>query len=168
MFAYKIHAIVAVTLTLLNLLIVEAWFERSNYRVDLESNAVFPLKSLPYQRGTSTRVVFVGPAGSRMSLVCNINFSKGCRRSDWFGSSTISRRRQCCDDYFYVGFNLNRNIRGAERFCGKRNIRKNTQRGANRQPVIVVGKIIDCFSKYVHIFRFNQHFSLSVIDMFRF
>lgn len=140
MITIKLQVIVVITVIILNLLIVECWFERSNYRVDLESNTVFPLKSLPHQRGTSTRVLFVGPQNNSLSLICNINFSKGCSRNGIFGRE-ITRRNQCCDDYFYVGFNRDPNIRGAERFCGKKTIRKNSRK-TNGRPVLVVGKTI--------------------------
>lgn len=138
MIKIKLQVIVVITVIILNLLIVECWFERSNYRVDLESNTVFPLKSLPHQRGTSTRVLFVGKQNNSLSLICNINFSKGCSRNSIFGRS-ITRRGQCCDDFFYVGFNRDPNIRGAERFCGKKTIRKNSRKTTGR-PVLVVGK----------------------------
>ncbi|XP_055319549.1 uncharacterized protein LOC129577112 [Sitodiplosis mosellana] len=137
MIAFKIQVITVIAVIIVNVSIVNGWFERSNYRVDLESNAVFPLKSLPYQRGSSTRVVFVGQSGANLTLICNINFSKGCRRCDFFGDTTITRRGSCCDDYFYVGYNLDPNIQGAERFCGVKTIQKNSRQTSGR-PVLVI------------------------------
>lgn len=153
MIALKIQVIVAVTIINLNLSIVECWFERSNYRVDLESNTVFPLRSLPYQAGTSTRVAFVGQRGDRLSLVCNINFSRGCGRRN-----SASRRRRCCDDFFYVGLNLNPNIRGAERWCGRQTIRKNSRPTTGR-PVLVIG-IVNSFFILLNLEGFFINFIL--------
>lgn len=129
-----------VIISILNVLSVKSLFERANTRIDLQSNAVFPLESLPHRRGSSTRVAFVGQKGDRLSLVCNINFSMGCRRSS-FLDTTVFRRGQCCDDYFYVGFNLQPNIQGAQYFCGQKTIRKNSRQTSGR-PVLVIGKMI--------------------------
>lgn len=110
---------------------VECRFGYGNNRVELESNVVYPLESLPYKRRTSTRVEIIGKKGDSLSLVCNINFSRTCRDGR-------RMRDGCCADYFYVGYNLDENIQRAERFCGEREIKRNSRKTSGR-PVLVVG-----------------------------
>lgn len=155
----KIQVIAVVTVLILNMWIVYGqsgkFFPTSNYRVDLQKNTVFPLKSVPYQRGigrrlATTRVAFIGQRGQRLSLKCNINFSKGCRRSDC--GPIITRPGKCCDDFFYVGFNLNPRIQGARRFCGRRTIRQVSQPAQNTadgRPVLIIGEIYNYFSSSI-------------------
>lgn len=142
----KINSVLAVFMVILNSIIVQGLFELENRRIDLQSNARFPLASLRHRRGESTRVAFVGQRGDRLSLVCNINFSTDCRRPSFF-HTIKTRRGRCCDDYFYVGFNLDPDIRGAEYFCGQKTIRKNSRNTSGR-PVLVVGKFMpyNCYN----------------------
>lgn len=144
MFVLNNQVIAVITIIILNLSIANGWFERSNNQVDLQPNAVFPIKSPRYQRDTSTRIAFVGPVGAKLSLTCNINYSKGCRRGTIYSTQT-TRRGQCCDDFFYVGFDLDPNIRGALRYCGRwdeytrRGPIRATSRPTSGQPVLVIG-----------------------------
>lgn len=136
----KEQVILAGMFVLISIKCVESLFERQNKRIDLQTNVTFPLKSLKYQRDSSTRVVFVGQPGDRLALDCNINFSK-CRRRG--GRNRGCRPGGCSDDYFYVGYDTNSRIRGAEYYCGKKTIRKKSRLTTNRRdgrPVLVVGK----------------------------
>lgn len=122
----KIGAISFAVVGILCPVFVISLFERENRSVNLRSNQVYALKSLPFRRNTSTRVAFVGQQGDRLSLICNINYSQ--------------RNRRCIDDYFYVGYDLNPQIRGAEYYCGRKTIKKKS-RSTSRRPVLVVGKL---------------------------
>lgn len=141
MLLLNIQLFAVVTVIFLNLSVANGWFERSNYQVDLQPNAIFPLESLLHRRDSSYRVAFVGPVGTNLFMICHINYSRGCLRG-----RRITRRGRCCDDFFYVGYDLHPNIRGAIRYCGiwdeTRREKKPiiaTSRPTIGQPVLVVG-----------------------------
>lgn len=122
---FKFRSFVFVIVIVLCPSFVISLFERENRRVELKSNQIYPLASLPYRRDTSTRIVFIGQQGERLSLTCNIRYSQ--------------RNNRCSDDYFYVGYDMNPLIRGAEYYCGQRSIKKNARPTSSR-PVLVIGK----------------------------
>lgn len=138
------QVIFAVVIAVFGINGVESLFKRLNYQVSLGTNATYSLYSEPYRRNSQTRVAFVGQPGDRLSLVCNINFSKckhrhGVRRSHRNHRHRTCRPGGCSEDYFYVGYSLNRRIRGFKYYCGKKTIRKKS-RLRRRRPVLVIGK----------------------------
>lgn len=118
-------ALLLVGVVLLQFTFVESLFEYGNYQIDLPTGTNYPLQSKRYRRHSSTRVVFRSDPGTRLHLVCNINFSR--------------KNHRCSDDYFYVGYNSNPHIKGAKYYCGRRTIRKKSL-ATNGRPIIVVGK----------------------------
>lgn len=101
-------------------------FERMNRRIDLRTNQVYRFQALPYVRGASTRLAFVGQPGDYLYIVCNIVYSQ--------------KNGKCSDDYFYIAYDLDPKIRNSEFYCGHRQISK-VSRQTSGAPVLVVGKL---------------------------
>lgn len=139
MIFFKVEYVFIFAISFLKPLIVNGLFEQGDKTLSVFPNSSFPLVNFPYRKRTksSTRVVLVGQPGERLQLVCDIRFSRRCSKSNRRRRS--SRRCQCSDDYFYIGFDLDPQIRGARYYCGKRTIRKSS-RLTSGQPVLVVGK----------------------------
>lgn len=100
-------------------------FERMNRQIDLKTNQMYRFQALPYVRGASTRLIFVGQTGDYLYLVCNIVFSQ--------------KNGKCSDDYFYVAYDKDPKLRNSEYYCGHRQVIK-TSKYTTGAPVLGVGK----------------------------
>lgn len=104
---------------------VHGLFEYGNFRVDVKANGIYRFKSLPWRRATTTRVLVVGEVGQRLYLSCEIAYKAG-------------RNNQCSNDYFYVVYNKDAQIRGAEYYCGRSKSIKKQSKTTTKRPVIGV------------------------------
>lgn len=118
--------------------IISGLFERRDKTINVKAGATkedhYPTARLKYKKNSSTRTTFVGEVGQRLELKCRIRFSRSSDTSIWGSRSG----KQCSDDYFYIGYNRNRNIQGAKYYCGTKTLEKKSKVTTGK-PVIVVG-----------------------------
>lgn len=113
---------------LLLLPLISGLFERQDVTLNIAAGSQRNVKSISYRKRSSTRVTLLGQIGERLSLTCRIRFSR-------------LRGYGCSDDYFYIGYDRNSKIKGAQYYCGRRTISVNSL-PTTGAPVIVIGKYI--------------------------